>query len=175
MQKTAFYRVDPSLLVNNSLVISGAVYASDFITPLPEVLIEFWQTQERHPAFPATFPEASSYAFPASFPAPPHYVFRVRARTDTVGHYQTTVLKPDHGNILTIYYRSPYQNRCLLALQLLLVDERALADLSKVSSGKESPPVPCCKVRLTSFCRFHCHPTLIPLFRKHPGWSSAAT
>lgn len=112
-QKTAFYRVETSLLVNKSLVISGVVYASDFVTPIPDVLIEFWQ---------------------ANFSTPPHYILHTWARTDATGHYQTTILKLGQGNILPLYYRVRYQNRCPLALQLLLVDKRGLADPSLTST-----------------------------------------
>jgi hypothetical protein len=110
IQKTAFYMTDTSELVDNRLVISGTVYASDFITPMPKVLIEIWQA-------------------PAEIsPGPPealHYTFYGWSRTDAAGHYKTTVLRPGQGAILPLYYRVRYQNRCPLGQQLVLVDDEA--------------------------------------------------
>jgi hypothetical protein len=110
-QKTAFYRVETSRPVDQRLVISGVVYASDFVTPVPDVLIEVWQAPE------------SYSSFPPYFPAPPHYLFRAWARTDAAGRYQATILKSSLDDIFPLYYRVRYQNRCPLGVQLVLVDE----------------------------------------------------
>jgi hypothetical protein len=109
IQKTALYRIDTSGLIDR-LVISGTVYASDFMTPVSDVLIEIWQA-------------------PAEIsPGPPealHYTFYGWSRTDAAGHYKTTVLRPGQGAILPLYYRVRYQNRCPLGQQLVLVDDEA--------------------------------------------------
>jgi hypothetical protein len=99
-QKTAFYRIDPSRLVDHRWVISGTIYASDFITPVPDVLIEIWQAPaETLPPYPL---EMLLYTFS----------FRGLARTDAAGHYETTILMPEQRNSLPLYYRVRYQNRC---------------------------------------------------------------
>ena len=108
-QKRAFYVADTNQLVDQRLVISGTIYASDFITPLPDVLIEIR-------------PERQSGSF-GSFSEPPDYLFQAWARTDASGHFEAAVLRPSHGTILPFYYRIRYQNGCPLGLQLFLVDE----------------------------------------------------
>jgi hypothetical protein len=122
-QKTAFYRLEPGRLVDHRLVISGAVYASDFMTPVPDVLIEVWQAPvETLPPYP---PETLLYAFS----------FRGWARTNAAGHYKVTILQPGPGNIPPLYYRVRYQNRCPLGLQLFLVNaELGLTDISLTST-----------------------------------------
>ena len=110
-QKTAFYRIDPTVWADQRLVISGTVYASDFVTPIPDVMIEVWQAPE------------SYSSFLPYFPAPPHYLFHAWARPDTAGHYQVTIFNSSLDDIFLLYYRVRYQNGCPLGVQLVLVNE----------------------------------------------------
>ena len=113
--------IDTNRLIDHRLVISGTIYASDFRTPVPQVLIEVWQAPAE--SLTPNHPEALRYAF---------YGW---ARTDAAGHYKTTILMPGQGAILPLYYRVRYQNRCPLGQQLFLVDDEAgLADISLAST-----------------------------------------
>jgi catechol 1,2-dioxygenase len=78
-QNCEFAVTSPALLM-----ISGTVYASDCLTPLPDTLIEVWYAN----------PDSRySYTEPVSF--------RGQLRTDAAGHYEFAALRP--GRKLGIY------------------------------------------------------------------------
>ncbi|MCI0529445.1 MAG: hypothetical protein L0Y56_18555 [Nitrospira sp.] len=87
---------------DNRLTISGTVYASDSVTPLPGVQIKVWRTTPKPQADPRF---------------PPYYALR---RTNGAGHYEFIIYKP--GEVGQLYYQVRYQDECLLGLQLIFVD-----------------------------------------------------
>jgi len=113
LSQIIFYVPDLTTMEDNRLLISGTVYASDFVTPLAGALIKVW------PAIPE-----KQYD-----PRLPPYLFRGQIRTDAAGHYQFTTLKPDHYDIIYFYYQVRYQNYCPLAMKLFVVVESAQGDV----------------------------------------------
>lgn len=104
-------------LAGDSLTISGTVYARDFVTPLPDVLIEVWR---------ATPESGDEYFLP--------FILLKQVRTNANGRYSFTIPKPDPRIIYYHYYRSwgylpsyfhyqvSYQGHCPSSVQLLSVD-----------------------------------------------------
>ena len=107
-------------LASDILTISGTVYASDFATPLPEVLIEVWRAT----------PESRYDRFPP-------FILLKQVRTDAAGRYKFITAKPDHiispysyrygGEFLPIYfhYRLTYQGNCPTSVKLLSAETTA--------------------------------------------------
>jgi protocatechuate 3,4-dioxygenase beta subunit len=116
----AFYRPDTTHLEGNRLVISGTVYASDFVTPLPSAPIEVWLVAQETQYDP-------NY--------PPYNAFHDWFQTDKAGHYEATTPKPGHSGIIYLHYRANDQDECPLTIQLFFVDDSTLGDTASVSSG----------------------------------------
>lgn len=124
-EQVIFYVPDLTSMENNRLLISGTVYASDFLTPLPGALIKVWPATDGNP-------ENSQY---------PPYLFRGQILTDAVGHYEFTTLKPGHYGIVYLYYRVRYQDDCLIGLKLFFVDDPAQA-IASFPQMKQVPHAP---------------------------------
>jgi hypothetical protein len=114
-------------LAGDTLTISGTVYASDFTTPLPDVLIEVWRaTPEVLTMMWGVTPESDD-----DFPP---FILLKQVRTDAAGRYAFTTPKPDRiistydyrrgGEFRPIYfhYRLSYQGNCPSAVKLLAVE-----------------------------------------------------
>jgi hypothetical protein len=114
------YLPDTATLIHmagDTLTISGTVYARDFVTPLPDVLIEVWRAT----------PEIRDDDFPP-------FILLKQVRTDSAGRYAFTTSKPDRiisyyyyrrgGEFRPIYfhYRVSYQGNCPASVQLLAAD-----------------------------------------------------
>jgi len=108
-EQIIFYVPDLTTLEDNRLLISGTVYASDFVTPLSGALIEVW---------PNTYdsPENPQY---------PPYLFRGQMHADAAGHYEFTTVKPGHHSQVYLYYQVRYQDDCQVGLKLFFVDDPA--------------------------------------------------
>jgi hypothetical protein len=107
--RVIFYVPDLTTLEDNRLVISGTVYASDFVTPLPGALIEVWPGADDSPDRPEY----------------PSYLFRNQILTDNAGQYEFSTLKPGRYGIAYFYYQVSYQDDCPVALKLFFVDDPA--------------------------------------------------
>jgi len=109
-------------------VISGTVYASDFVTPLPDIQIDMWQSNREG--------QASPYF-------PPYHIFHERFPTDAAGHYEFTIQKSELYDIIQLHYRVRDQAHCPLTLQLLLVTEPNLTNtlLTLPPLGKPAGPL----------------------------------
>jgi hypothetical protein len=114
--QTAFYTPDRTHLEGNRLVISGTVYASDFVSPLPNAPVE------------VSLVVKESYY-------PPYNAFHAWFQTDETGYYEATIPKPGHYGIIYLYYRANDQDNCLLTIQLFFIDDAALDDTALVSSS----------------------------------------
>jgi len=114
-------------MAGDSLTISGTVYASDFVAPLPDVLIEVWRAT----------PEVLTMVWgvtPESDDDFPPFILLKQVRTDAAGRYEFTTPKPDPtvsyysyqrgGGFRPIYfhYRLSYQGNCPSSVQLLSAD-----------------------------------------------------
>jgi protocatechuate 3,4-dioxygenase beta subunit len=114
-------------LAGDTLTISGIVYASDFVTPLPGVLIEVWRAT----------PEVLTMVWgvtPESDDDFPPFILLKQVRTDAAGRYEFTTPKPDPtvsyysyqrgSGFRPIYfhYRLSYQGNCPSSVQLLSAD-----------------------------------------------------
>ncbi|MBI1877998.1 MAG: hypothetical protein HYR94_07195 [Chloroflexi bacterium] len=124
------YLPDTATLTNltgDTLTLSGTVYASDFVTPLPDVLIEVWRAT----------PEVLTMVWgvtPDSDDDFPPFMLLKQVRTDTAGRYAFTTPKPDarisyyyyyHGGgfrPIYFHYRISYQGNCPSSVQLLSAD-----------------------------------------------------
>jgi protocatechuate 3,4-dioxygenase beta subunit len=100
-------------LKGERLIISGTVYASDRVTPLPAVQIEVWQAD-----------------------ADGRYGrLRAQMQTDAEGRYQFTTVKPGHYKVdcrpmpAHIHYRARYLDNEPLFLTLFVEDDPYLTNL----------------------------------------------
>jgi hypothetical protein len=103
-------------LAGDFLTISGTVYASDFTTPLPDVLIEVWRaTPEVLTMVWGVTPERDD-----DFPP---FILLKQVRTDAAGRYAFTTPKSEDG-FLPIYfhYRLSYQGNCPASVKLRVVE-----------------------------------------------------
>lgn len=98
-----FYFYIPTLKndVENSLVISGTVYASD-MSPLPNASVEVSS---------ADFDQVNS-----AYPPPFHSLIR----TDKRGHYEVAIMDSTWPDWSYVHYRVTYRNSCPLLLHLHL-------------------------------------------------------
>jgi hypothetical protein len=123
--RVIFYVPDLTPLEDNRLLISGTVYASDFVTPLPGALIEVWPGVDNSPDRPEY----------------PSYLFRDQILTDNAGHYEFSTLKPGRYGIAYFYYQVSYQDDCPVALKLFFVDDPAqtAAAFPEMKRGPHAP------------------------------------
>lgn len=112
----------PPDLPGQRLVISGTVYASDCITPLPNVLVEVWHTD-------------STGRYDRSEP----FILRAQMYTNSNGRHEFTTTRPGHyqsGDITRpahIHYRVSQQGSEPLATRLLFADDPHLTGISENS------------------------------------------
>lgn len=107
----------PPALPGRPMVISGAVYAADCVTPLPDVLIEVWHA-DSNGVYHQTAP----------------YILRGQFRTDDKGRYQFSTIKPGYHKTrhmllpALIHYRLSYQGKRVLSTQLFFTGDPFLTD-----------------------------------------------
>jgi hypothetical protein len=107
INQAAFYTPDLTHLEGNRLVISGTLYTSDLVTPLPNASIKVWLFVQE------------SYQ-------PPYRIFYDRVQTDQAGRYEATVPKPDHSGIIYLHYQANDQAHCPLKMQLFFLNNPTL-------------------------------------------------
>jgi protocatechuate 3,4-dioxygenase beta subunit len=108
------------------LFISGTIYASDGVTPLPGALIEVW------PEVPVD--ERQGYVLLTQIQT-----------TSTTGRYTFITAKPQPHHTLSIHYRISYHDKCLLLMQLDIMDVSVLRhppvrDVQSSSLIETTPP-----------------------------------
>lgn len=103
-------------LKGERLIVSGVVYASDRVTPIPGALVEVWQAD-----------------------ADGQYErFRAQMQTDVEGRYQFTTLKPGHYRVdcefmpAHIHYRVSYLDNPPLLTVLFFKGDPYLANIPSV-------------------------------------------
>lgn len=117
-QMSAGYLADLAHLDRDRLIISGTVYASDFVTPLPGVQIK----ARRAPSQSQDDPRF-----------PPFYALQ---STNEAGHFEFIIYKP--SEIGQLDYELSYQNICLVTLHLVFINEPAPDNASPVSNPTAS-------------------------------------
>jgi hypothetical protein len=110
----AFYSPDSTHLEGNRVVISGTVYASDFVTPLPNAPIEVL------------------LIVPYSYGVP-HSAFHQGFHTDEAGRYKATIPKPDQYGLIYLHYRAHDQAECPLTMQLFFLANPTAGHSPRVS------------------------------------------
>jgi protocatechuate 3,4-dioxygenase beta subunit len=83
------------------LSISGTIYASDGITPLPGALIKVWREMPREP-----------YR---------SYLHRIPIQTEASGRYTFTTINPRPGQTMSVRYQVSYHDRCLFSMSLKII------------------------------------------------------
>lgn len=107
----------PPDLPGERLVISGTVYASDCVTPLPNALIEVWQADAN-----------------GQYDRSPPFTLRAQMRTDNSGRYEFYTIRPGSYDTFNgtrpahIHYWVSYADNDPLATRLLFADDPYLAD-----------------------------------------------
>jgi protocatechuate 3,4-dioxygenase beta subunit len=128
-ERTLFYIPDPASLESSRILITGTVYASDLVTPLPGALLEV-----------LLLPQETQY----DPQYPPYNAFHDWFQTDASGRYEATMPKPDNYGIIHLHYRANSQDNCPLKLRLLFLDasaqgEASLSRMKRVPQGLLPP------------------------------------
>jgi hypothetical protein len=100
--KFFFYKPTLTPDISQHLIISGTVYASD-LTPLPDTLIEVWQSDDTQLDQPV--------------------LFNIAKRTEKTGHYEFTPVGFNRSKQLYLHYRITHRDYCPLLMHLRLVVE----------------------------------------------------
>ena len=115
----------PPDLGGERLIISGIVYASNAVTPIPDAVVEVWQAD-----------------------AGGHYEYlHAQTRTDAAGHYKFTTIKPGHIHVdcqvmpAHIHYRVSYPPIEPLLTILFFKDDPYLAGIPPVEPSHIKPLV----------------------------------
>jgi hypothetical protein len=112
------YIPERAALTGDSLLLSGTIYAADFITPLPDLWVDIWLA-------PARSQEAPYY--------PLANMFYKRFQTDGTGQYQVTIPEPDRYNLDQVRYWVNDPNDCRLLIELTFILESAPGDPASAS------------------------------------------
>lgn len=118
-------------LDDDHLTIFGTVYASDYMTPLPDALVEVWWVDldnetSPHSPFSSGRTETGETGSPsATHPEITTSFLWNQAKTDATGHYEIKVLKHHQAAPATIHYRVIYRGTCLLSMELELARHSA--------------------------------------------------
>jgi len=107
---------DDLILPGSPLIIFGTIYASDCVTPLPNILVEVWHAD-----------------VDGQYDNSPPFILRGQMRTDAKGRYQFTSIKPGRSIVgsetvpANIHYRVSYKDYPPLYTQLFFAGDPLLA------------------------------------------------
>ncbi len=107
----------PPEVEGERLVISGAIFASDCVTPLPGALVEVWHSDAQ-----------------GQYDRTPPYILRGKMRADIAGQYEYATIKPSHYNTGSstqpahIHYRVSYPGYDAFGTRLLFQDDPYLSE-----------------------------------------------